>query len=352
MGTKAWFATREDIRSALDADSAARTDAQLDRALGAATRAVVGLCNRDFVPVLDTKAWDWPSEQTPRSWRLWLDQHDLITPTLILSAGVEIPATDYFLEPNRTGPPYTYLETRLDKPSVFSTGSTFQHAIQITGWWGYTDDQEPAGALVGAIDGVQTRVTVSDSSAVGVGHILTAGAERMTVTGKSLADTGQTAQTALDAKPSSQLLGVTDGTAYHEGETLTLGAERVEVRDIAGNTLIVKRAVDGTTLTAHTTGEAIWAPRALTVARAAQGTSASPAGDGTALTRWAPPDLVHTLAVAEAQNSLLNEQAGYLRTAGSSSGSSGGKEATQIALKDLRDQCYVEHGRKTRTRAV
>lgn len=350
MGTTAWFATREDIRSALDASEAARSDAQLDRALDAASRTVVGLCNRDFVPVLATRYFDWPQEQTTRSWRLWLDQYDLISPTLIASAGVTVPPTDYNLEPANDGPPFTYIETRLDKPSVWASDSTWQHAIAITGWWGYADDQVPAGTLTAGINATTTSVPVSDSSLIGVGHILTAGAERMTVTDKSLVDTGQTLVTPLDKKPSSQLAEVPDGTLFHKGETLTLGAERMEIRDITANTLIVKRAVDGTAIDTHS-GSAIYAPRLLTVARAAAGTTAATANSGAVLTRWAPPGLVHTLAVAEAQNWLLNEQAGFLRTTGSASGS-GGREATLTALKDLRDQCYTEHGRKSRMRVV
>lgn len=350
MGT-GWFATREDIRSALDASEAARSDAQLDRALDAALRAVVGLCHREFVPTLATKVFDWPSGQTPRSWRLWLNQHDLIAPTLITSAGVTIPATDYYLEPANSGPPYTHVETRLDRPSAWTSGDTHQHAIAITGWWGYTDDQVAAGVLAGGIDATTTAVTVTDSSVVGVGHLLTVGAERMTVTGKSLANTGQTLQTPVDNKPSGQSLSVSDGSVFHEGETITLDSERMAIRDIAGNTLIVKRAQDGSTIAAHT-GSTIYAPRLLTVTRAAAGTTATTASSGAAMTRWAPPALVHTLAVAEAQNWLLQEQAGYLRTTGGGSGSSGGKEATLDALKDLREQCYTAHGRQVRMRAV
>jgi len=348
MGTSAWFATREDIRSALDASDAARSDAQLDRALDAASRAVVGLCSREFVPTLATKVFDWPSEQTPRSWRLWLDQHDLISVTEILSAGTVVPDTDYYLEPANSGPPFTYIETRLDRPSVWSTGGTWQHAVSVQGLWGYSDEQVPAGTLVGAIDASQTSVTVSDSSAVGVGHILTCGAERMTVTGKRLADTGQTVQTPLTDLNNDVLVEVTDGTAFHEGEQIVMGAETMLVTAIAGNFLTVTRAVNGSVLDTHT-GTAIYAPRLLTVVRGGYGTTAATASDGTALTRWAPPGLVHTLCVAEAQNWLLNEQAGWLRTTGSDRT---GKEATIEALKDLRDQCYTEHGRKTRTRAV
>lgn len=351
MGTPAWFATREDIRSALDASEAARTDAQLDRALDAASRAVVGLCHRAFVPILATKVFGWPSEQTPRSWRLWLDQHDLISASEILSAGVEVPATDYYLEPANSGPPFTHVETRLDRPSAWQAGDTHQRAISITGWWGYTDDQVPAGALASAINASTTAVTVSDSSVVGVGHILTVGAERMTVTGKRLAATGQTLQAPLTDLNNDVLVQVGDGTAFHEGELITLDAERMLITAIAGNTLTVVRAEDGSVLDTHT-GTSIYAPRLLTVARAACATTAASAGAGAALARWAPPGLVHTLCVAEAQNWLLQEQSGYLRTTGSGSGSSGGKEATLDALNDLRDRCYTAHGRKTRIRAV
>lgn len=347
-----WFCTREDIRSALDAESAARSDAQLDRALDAAARAVVSRCNRSFVPTLATRYFDWPSEQTSRSWRLWLNQNDLISATLVTSAGVTVPSTDYYLEPVNSGPPYTHIETRLDRPSAWSAGDTHQRAIAITGLWGYSDDQVPAGALAGAINASTTAVTVTDSSIVGVGHLLTVGAERMTVTGKSLAATGQTLQTPLIAKNNDQQVVVTSGAAFHAGETITLGAERMQVRDITGNTLLVDRAVDGTTLAAHT-GTTIYAPRLLTVVRAAAGTTAASALDAAAVTRWAPPGLVHQLAVAEAQNWLLQEQAGYLRTTGGSSGGSIGKEATLGALKDLREQVDQSvYARKIRTRAV
>lgn len=351
MGTTAWFATREDIRSALDASEAARSDAQLDRALDAASRAVVGLCNRAFVPTLATRVFDWPSDQTPRSWQLWLNQHDLIAPTLVTSAGVTVPPSDYYLEPANSGPPYTHVVTRLDKPSAWSAGDTWQHALSITGWWGYTDDQVPAGTLTAAINATTSSVPVSDSSLVGVGHIITCGTERMTVTSKRLTDTGQTVQTPLGDLNNEVLVDVTDGTTFHEGEYIVVGAEWMLITAITGDTLIVTRAVNGSVLDTHS-GTAIYAPRLLTVARAAAGTTAQTATSGTAITRWAPPGLVHTLCVAEAQNWLLQEQAGYLRTAGAGSGTSGGKEATLEALKDLRDQCYTAHGRKARIRAV
>lgn len=350
---QAWYTTREAVRAALSSASTARDDAQVDRAIEQASTDVDSLCNRSFQPVQATYHFDWPSEQTPRSWRLWLDQYDLIAPTQILSAGVVVPPTDYNLEPANDGPPYRYIETRLDRPSAWSGGSTWQHAIAITGWWGYSDTQVPAGQLAAAVtDTTGTAVTVSDSSAVGVGDLLTAGAERMTVTDKALLDTGQTLQTPVAAKKDEMLFQVSDGTAYHRKEVLTLGAERVRVRDIAGNMLTVERAYDSSLLDSHS-GDAIWAPRLLTVERAAAGTTAATATSGTALTRWAPPGIVRTLAIAEAMNTLMQEQATYARTVRSQAGTGTRSVAAVVVdLDNLRARTLSAVGRQARMRAV
>lgn len=351
---QAWYATREAVRTALGSASTARDDAQVDRAIQQGSLDVDTLCNRTFQPHLATHSFDWPSEQTPRSWRLWLDQYDLIAPTQILSAGVVVPPTDYNLEPANEGPPYRWIETRLDRPSTWSSDSTWQHAIQITGWWGYSDEQAPAGQLAAAISSTTaTTVTVSDSTAVGVGDLLTAGAERMTVTDKSLADTGQTLQTPVSAKKDEVLFAVSDGTAYHRGEILTLGAERIRIRDIAGNSLTVERAYDGSLLDSHS-GSAIYAPRLLTVARAAAGTTAATAASGTAITRWVPPALAETLTIAEAMSTLLQEQAGYARTVRTQAGTSGTRSvaAVTVELDALRARVVSALGRQARMRVV
>jgi hypothetical protein len=352
---QAWYATREAVRTALGSASHARDDAQVDRAIAKGSRDVDSLCNRTFQPRLATYVFDWPSEQTPRSWRLWLDQYDLIAPTQILSAGVAVPPTDYYLEPANEGPPYRWIETRLDRPSAWAGSSTWQHAISITGLWGYTDVQAPAGQLAAAISSTTTTaVLVSDSSAVGVGDLLTIGAERMTVTDKALADTGQTLQTPVTAKKDDVLLVVADGTAYHRGEVLTLGGERMRVQDIAGATLTVERAYDGSVLATHT-GDSIWAPRLLTVARGAAGTTAATAADGAALTRWVPPEQAQTLAVAEAMCTLLSEQSGYARTVRAQAGTGGTRSVAAVTAErdDLRQQvAESDLRRKARMRAV
>jgi hypothetical protein len=348
----AWFATREDVRSALSSASSARDDAQIDRALASATTAVSELCHRDFQPVLTTRTFDWPDAQTPRSWRQWLDRNELISASLVVSGGVTIPATDYYLEPNNDGPPYDRIEIRLDRQSAWSMGSTHQRAISVTGWFGYRDDQAAAGALAAAITSTTaTTATVTDSTAVGVGDLLSCGAERMTVANKRLVSTGQTLQSPLGAAKNDVLMSVADTTAFAVGETLTLGAERVWVRDIT-DTLLVERAYDGTQLDSHS-GETIWAPRLLTLTRGAAGTLPATAAGGTALTRWAPPGMVKSLAVAEAMCTLYNEQAGYARTVRTQAGSGTRSVAAVTVERDnLRAQVYSSLGRQARIRAV
>lgn len=348
-----WFATREDVRSALGSASTARDDAQIDRAIASATTAVTELCHRDFAPVLTTKYFDWPARQTSRSWSLWLDRNELISADLVVSGGVTIPATDYNLEPANYGPPYDCIETRLDRPSAFQAGDTQQRAVVITGLFGYSDNAAPAGTLAAALSSTTaTTVTVSDSTVVGVGDLLRCGDERMTVTDKSLVDSGQTLQTPLTAQKNDVLVPVTDGTLYRKGEVLTVGAERMRVRDIAGNTLTVERAWDGTQLDAHT-GTAIWFPRLLTVIRGAAGTLPATAISGAALTRWDPPGLVRTLAIGEAMSTLLNEQAGYARTVRSQAGTgTRSVAAVTVELEALRQRVYSNFGRQARIRVV
>lgn len=346
-----WFATREDVRAALSAASTACDDAAVDRALDAATQSVIDLCQRDFAPVLATRYKDWPNAQTAPAWRVWLDRDELISATTVVSGGVTIPPTDYWLEPANSGPPYNRIETRLDRPSAYSSGDTHQRSLAISGLFGHSDVQATAGTLTGAINTTVTSLTLSEP--VGVGTLLSVGAERMVVTGKKLAYTGQTLQTPLAAQKNAVQADVEDGTAYVIGDVLTLGPERMLVRNIAGNTLTVDRSYDGTLLDSHS-GTPIWAPRLLTVQRAAAGTTAAPAADGTTVTRWVPPGLAQALTVAEAMCTLLSEQAGYARTVRSQAGTGTRSVAAVTAeLTDLRERVANSRlCRKARMRAV
>jgi hypothetical protein len=347
-----WYATREEIKAELDVKETARSNARIDRAIEDASRRIDGLMHRTFAPVTATRYFDWPNSQTAPSWRLWLDDNELISVTALASGGTPIAPTDYLLEPNQYGPPYNRIEVNLGSDAAFGGGSTHQRDIQITGLYGYRNTETTAGALVEALDATETSVDVDGvtAAAAGVGSILRVDSERMIVTGRAQLDTGQTlGGSGLTNQNSTVTVTVQSGAAFAAGETILIDGERIRVDDIAGNTLIVTRAWDGSTIAAHTVGATIYAPRTLTVTRGALGTTADTHGNAATVYRWVPPGGIRQLCVAEAVTDLLQGRSGYARTAGTGENE---REVTGRGLKDLRDRVYASHARKARVRSV
>lgn len=349
------YCTREDVKAALDSKETARNNAQVDRAIEAATRSIDGCTHRRFVPWAGTRYFDWPNHQYARSWRLWLDFNEVISVSALMSGGVTIPAADYFLRraDGIDEAPYDHIEMDLDSSSAFSAGDTHQRSVAITGVFGYSADEATAGALTAAMaDTTGTSAAVTDSAAVGVGSLVKVDSERILVTGKTMADTGVNIDvgdslTANNADDTITLSTTTDAPVA--GELIRIGSERMLVVDVSGTTCVVKRAYDGSVLAAHSGGADIYAPRTLTVVRGMLGTTTAAHLDDTAVTRHVVPPLVRELAVAEAVNTLLQESSGYARQAGSGDGS---RPASGAGLTDLREQVYTTFGRKARLAAV
>lgn len=351
-----WYATREDVQRALDVKLTARNARQIDRALESASRDIEdALCHRRFYPVQATRSFDWPGSQNRPSWRLWLDDQELISLTSISSGGTAISPADLVLYP-QAGPPYNRVETNLGSNAAWGGGSTHQRDIQITGLFGYRNTETTVGALTAAVTTTTaTTVSVNGPAAaeLGVGSVLRVDSERMLVTNRSMADTGQNLGGAgLTAQQNSVTVTVTDGTAFSIDETLLIESERMLIVDIAGNSLTVKRAWDGSVLAAHAAGVDIYAPRTLTVTRGALGTTAATHSSSSTVTRWDPPGPVRDLAIAESVNRIANEQAGYARTRKTGDGGGGERAVDATALAALRKQVYASHGRKGRVRAV
>lgn len=349
-----WYATREEVKAALDVKETARNNAAVDRAIESASRGVESLCHRVFYPTVATRYFPWPNYQRARPWRLWLDADELVSVTTLTSGGTVIAASDYFLEPANLGPPYTSIEIDLDSSAAFGGATTFQRSVSVLGVFsGCPADTEPAGTLAAAItDMTGTSVTVSDSASIGVGSLIKVDSERMLVTGKTSLTTGQTVQSvALTASAANESLIVTTGSAFTVGEVVTVDAERMLVVDITSNTLTVKRAWDGSTLAAHNTGVTIYAPRTLTVTRGALGTTAATHLNAAAIVRAAYPGPIRELTIAESVSSLVLERSGY-----QPSGS--GKAATEASLDrspglpNLRKMVKSNYGRNIRMRAV
>lgn len=350
-----WYATRDEVKTALDVRETARANAQIDRALENASRDVEALCHRRFYPALDTRTWDWPNGQYAPSWRLWLDDNELISVDTLTVGGQTQDPTSYFLAraDGKQEAPYTRLELNLDGPAAFGGGTPAQQQnIAVTGLYGYRNDETQLGATTTALNASQRTVTVdaTTSAQVGVGSLLRLDNERVIVTARSQASTGQTLQAALGAKQNENAVTVTDGTAFTVDEVILLDAERMLITDIAGTTLVVERAWDGSALAAHT-GSTIYAARTLSLTRGALGTTPTSHSLGTTVQRFDPPGPIKTLTIAEAINTLLQEKAGYARTSKASSGSKSVALET-LALGSLREQVYASHGRKARLRGV
>ncbi|WP_370665408.1 hypothetical protein [Streptomyces sp. IBSBF 2507] len=346
------YATREDVQRALDVQPSAASARQIDRALQSASRDVDSLCHRKFYPWQGTYGFDWPGSQYRPSWRIWLDDHGLISLTSITSGGVPIDPDDVVLYPN-DGPPYNRVETGLGSNATWGGGDTHQQDVTLTGLWGYTLDETTDGALTAAVASTtDTALTVDGptSAAVGVGSVLRIDDERLLVTGRTMAGTGQTLAADLAVQKNATTVTVADASVFAVDETLLIDGERARITDIAGNTLVVERAVDGSTLAAHTAGTALYAPRTLTAARGALGTTAATHANAAPVHRWQPPGLVRDLAIANAMDRLLQEQAGYART--TKTGNGGGKASSAVPLESLRTQTYNAHGRKARHRGV
>lgn len=339
------YTSLEDVKSAMDMAETARADALVTRQIDAASRSIDALLNRrdGLAPEIATRNFDWPTIQQGTAYRLWLDETPLISVTTLTSGGETISASDFFLEPQRYGPPYDRIEIDQSSSASFGGGDTWQRDITIVGTWGYHDDSTPAGELDGAIASTSaTTVQVSDSSLIGTGHLIKVDSERMQVSARNMVTTTQTINGALTASKSDVSVLADDGTTIYVGETILIDSERMLVVDIAGNTLTVRRAWDGSVLAAHSSGATVFAPRQLTVTRGALGTTAATHLDEAAVTRWTPPVDVEQLCIDEAIWRLQNTLSGMARTIGSGEGE---RQVNARTITIERDQVFAAHGR-------
>jgi hypothetical protein len=347
-----FYATREDVRHAVDAAGTTRDNAEIDRALAAATEKINGSLKRDFAPWTGTRYFDWPSPDTT-VFRAYVDADaQLITLTALVSGGQVIDVSKVNLEPNLNGPPYDTIEVNRDSVGSFTQGQTFQRSIAATGLWGYDLNERTAGALVGAINGSATQLVLSDPVAVGVGSLLRIDSERLIVTDKASMNTGQIALSSLADEESDRLLTVPNGAAFHIGETISMDAERCWIDDILGNTLVLKRAVEGSLLSTHA-GSLIYSPRLATVARGQLGTTTASHSDAATLNAHVYPPLIRQYAIAEALIELQLQASSYARTRPAAGGIGGrGIPISESGPADIRDQAMNAHGRYGRARAI
>ena len=345
----AWYTTRERVMADPDIRVTAYAAPRIDRAIESGSRKVDRLCHvadNGFAPVAGSRSFPYPNTQNADSGRLWLDQHRLISLNSMTSGGITVPVPgNVFLEPVNSGPPYTYIEINRATSSALAAGTgTGQRSLVLTGVWGHRADEAAAGTLASSPNASTTAVTVD--FAAEVGDLLRVDTERLQVVEKSWVTSAQTG--SLTAAINDQLLAVANGALFVTGEELLLDAERVKIRDIAGNTLIVQRAWSGSVLAAHTAATVFWA-RSLTVVRGAFGTTAAAHTAGAAAVRHVVPGPVEELSRAYALDAYFQAGSGYARTVGSGDNV---QNARSRSIADLEQQVYGNYGRMARARAV
>lgn len=351
------YCTREQLKEASDTKNTSNRNVQLDRAICSAADRIDSLTRRKFWPQQAVKYFDWPGGQYSRSWRLWLDEHEVITVDSIVlrGPGTTLDSSTYFLEPINSGPPFHRIEIDVSSgggaSSSFGGSSGTQRALIITGLWGYWDTRDSVGALGADISGSEasTAVRIDDSSLVGVGSLLLCESERMLVTEKTYIDSGFTLDASTTAVSNANSLTFDGSDAVSAGEFIMIGSEIMRVTETSGVTVYVKRAQEGSVLAAHSSGATVYVPRLCTVVRAAAGTTAAGHTSGTALYVQRIPALIQQLAVAEAMNLVAQEVTSYSRKIGEDDNT---YELTGAGLEGLRAAARFEFGRNARIQVV
>jgi hypothetical protein len=340
------YCTRESVQRALQLADMPRLNSVIDDAILAGARQLEGLLHRKFYP--ETKTLTFPQ---PDGDSLWLYENELAAaPTEIVSGDQTMTVdVDVFLRPEN-GPPYRWLEASYSGDVFWQAVGTPQDAIAITSdAWNYPVTTRSAGTITTGVNIGAGLIALSDSSAAGVGSLILIDSERMIVTEKTMTSTGATLAADIAAQKNVNMLSVSNGALINPGEMLLIDSERVQVQYVTGNTLTVDRAVNASTLAAHSSGAILYAPRAATVTRAALGTVAAAHSSGAAITLLLAPSLVRGANRALAINTVEQELGAYTRAVGAGDNA---RDSAGRGVQPLLDDAYTAYGRKARSRAV
>lgn len=323
-----FWTSREQLKRAGQINGIEKS-AIVDRHIEGASRFIERETRRFFIPRIETRLYRWPKGINRRT-TLYLDQ-DLISVTTLQSEAQDsspttIPATDFFLEPTNTSPPFNRIEIDLSSDAFFSAGDTPQRSISVLGSWGYSEDTRSVGTVddSSGISTSDTTLIVSDASLIDVGDTLLIESEQIFVSDRSFAAKGNVL--INDASVVAQMNNVTitlDGShGVLAGETIRLQSELLFVEMVDTNDLTVTRAYDGSVLAVHANDTAVHINRTLTIERGINGTTAATHADTTAISKYEPPFDVRNWCLGLALASLTQEQAHWGRSVGTGDGAS------------------------------
>ena len=302
-------------------------DAIIDRIIEAASRRIDRATRRFFIPRTETRLFRWPPEQHSRGYILWLDQ-DLISVTTLQtkaqdSSPTTISSSDYFTEPNNTGPPYNRIEIDLSSDAALEAGDTPQRSISVAGSWGFANDTRSAGTVASGLDSdaTATSFVASDSSLLDVGDTMLVESEQIFISNVASAARGSILiNDTLTADVSDVTVTVDGSHGLVAGEVILIDSERMFIESISTNDLTVVRAYDGSVLATHSDDTAVHVFRTYTIERGVNGTTAATHADATAISVYEPPFDITQLCLADAIAAYHQEAAGWGRQVGAGEG--------------------------------
>jgi hypothetical protein len=348
-----WYCTREDVTDSLEIKYFPRAYPLIDRKIAGASRSVEGQLNIPrFAPTLMTVKFDWPNNSYAPAWTLELDSNYIISLTECLAGGNDITSSCILRRGDDTDiPPFNRIEIDLSGSSGFSSGTTFQQAIHVTGLFGHSNDEETIGELaadLAATNGATAEITWN-TPRLGVGDILRIDNERVIVTERAWVDSGQTITGALTASKSNVAIPVSNGAAFAAGEVIIIDVERMLIIDVIGNNLSVERAAGGSVLATHLTSTPVYALTGVQLARGQLGTTIAAHTSGADIQRWVTPAALREFSKAQAIVDLEQDTAAWARTVGSGATL---RESSGKGLADAREQAMLVYGRKYRSAAI
>lgn len=351
-----FYATREQILRSLEILQSSYAGSLIDAKIDSSSRSIEGQLHRRFYPERRTILKDWPNPNPAYAWEVDLGDQEVISVSSVLSggrditSGIQLRRGDDLVEP-----PYGIIQVDLSVNGVsFSAGTTFQRSLTIAGLFGHNDtDTSLAGGSLSAGINSSVNILVANPSSgmftLGIGSILLIGTERLIVANRLLTTSGQTISADVAATQATKTISSAGAANFAIGETILIDGERMLIDDIAGTTLIVRRAWDGTALATHTTGATIFAARQFTVVRGALGSTAAAHSSADPIYVHNFPALINELCVAETVCALEQNAGAYARTIGTGSSA---REAVGGGLEDVRARAYAAYGRKSRVWAI
>ncbi|HEY6020028.1 MAG TPA: hypothetical protein VIY48_09040, partial [Candidatus Paceibacterota bacterium] len=93
-----WYATREQVKRALDIAPGADNNSKVDRAIASATDSIEGQTNRVFYPMYETRLFDWPDEHGRQGpFRVLFGPNECISLDTFVAGTTTIPSNAYIL---------------------------------------------------------------------------------------------------------------------------------------------------------------------------------------------------------------------------------------------------------------